>query len=38
MNWHLEGSIDKVNWSILDRRIYLSPGGEQDHQFEEEQK
>jgi hypothetical protein len=23
MNWHLEGSNDKVNWEILDRRIYL---------------
>ena len=35
MNWHLEGSNDKVNWIILDRRIYLSDGhGEE----EEEQK
>jgi len=24
MNWHFEGSNDKVNWVILDRRIYLS--------------
>lgn len=24
MNWHMEASNDKVNWVILDRRIYLS--------------
>ncbi len=24
MNWHLEASNDKVHWTILDRRIYLS--------------
>ena len=23
MNWHIEGSNDKVNWTILDRRVYL---------------
>jgi hypothetical protein len=38
MNWHLEGSTDKVNWHILDRRIYLSASGELDPHFEEEQK
>ena len=24
MNWHFEASNDKVNWVILDRRIYMS--------------
>lgn len=24
MNWHFEASNDKVNWTLLDRRIYLS--------------
>lgn len=24
MNWHLEGSNDKTNWTILDRRVYLT--------------
>lgn len=24
MNWHFEASNDKVNWTVLDRRIYLS--------------
>jgi hypothetical protein len=24
LNWHLEGSIDKQSWVILDRRIYLA--------------
>jgi hypothetical protein len=40
MNWHLEGSNDKVNWIILDRRIYLSQptGGPNDHEIEEEAK
>lgn len=23
MNWHFEGSNDKLNWTILDRRVYL---------------
>lgn len=39
MNWHLEGSNDKVNWIILDRRIYLaSANGVSDADLEEEQK
>lgn len=37
MNWHLEGSNDKNNWLILDRRIYLG-AGDGDPQVEEEQK
>jgi len=35
MNWHLEGSNDKVNWEILDRRIYLGLN-DGDAQLEEE--
>ena len=23
MNWHFEGSNDKFNWTILDRRVYM---------------
>ena len=38
LNWHLEGSNDKVNWIILDRRIYSTDGGVHDHELEEEQK
>ena len=39
MNWHFEGSNDKVNWVILDRRIYLAnPAGVSDADLEEEQK
>jgi hypothetical protein len=39
MNWHFEGSNDKVNWVILDRRIYLTnPAGVSDSELEEEQK
>lgn len=38
MNWHLEGSNDKINWIILDRRIYLAQGGPSDADLEEEQK
>jgi len=37
MNWHLEGSNDKVNWVILDRRIYLTDAAT-DPTLEEEQK
>jgi hypothetical protein len=36
MNWHLEGSNDKVNWVILDRRIYLIDNA--DPALEDEQK
>lgn len=36
MNWHLEGSVDKTNWIILDRRIYLSLQGTSDPEVEEE--
>ena len=35
MNWHIEGSNDKVNWVILDRRIYLTG---HDSDTEDEQK
>lgn len=38
LNWHLEGSNDKVNWIILDRRIYLNEGGVNSSDIEEEQK
>lgn len=36
MNWHFEGSNDKLNWTILDRRVYLpdqldSGSGQQDY-------
>jgi len=24
MNWQFEGSLDKENWEILDRRVYLT--------------
>lgn len=24
LNWHFEGSNDKVNWTLLDRRIYFT--------------
>lgn len=37
MNWHLEGSNDKQNWTVLDRRIYLNNTEEVDKLFEEEQ-
>jgi len=36
MNWHLEGSNDKVNWIILDRRIYMNDVGQSDN--EDDQK
>lgn len=39
MNWHLEGSNDKVNWVILDRRIYLnSTDNDEDEQKHLKQK
>mmetsp|Transcript_21420 Transcript_21420/g.20588 ORF Transcript_21420/g.20588 Transcript_21420/m.20588 type:complete len:109 (+) Transcript_21420:1788-2114(+) len=41
LNWHLEASNDKVNWTILDRRIYFGDGvdgGDSQGSFEEEQK
>lgn len=36
MNWHLEGSNDKVNWIILDRRIYMNDPGQNEN--EDDQK
>jgi len=38
LNWHFEGSNDKVNWTLLDRRIYLTNQPEQDQLFEEEHR
>jgi hypothetical protein len=38
MNWQFEGSCDKVNWTVLDRRVYLTGHTEEDLQFEKEQK
>lgn len=38
MNWHFEASNDKVNWVILDRRIYLSDNQHYNLEMEEEQK
>lgn len=36
MNWHLEGSNDKCNWVILDRRVYMTGDPQQDAQFSDE--
>ena len=36
LNWHFEGSNDKVNWTVLDRRLYYTEGSQED--FEEEKK
>jgi hypothetical protein len=38
MNWHFEGSVDRVNWVLLDRRIYLSDNPDYNKEVEEEQK
>lgn len=38
MNWHLEVSNDKVNWTVLDRRVYLTGNTEEDLQYAQEQK
>ena len=38
MNWHFEGSNDRINWTLLDRRIYLTNSAEHDKKFEEEHK
>jgi len=24
LNWQFEGSVDKITWEILDRRVYLT--------------
>ena len=33
LNWQFEGSNDKINWTCLDRRIYLTGYPEQDAQY-----
>ncbi|CDW80143.1 e3 ubiquitin-protein ligase hectd1 [Stylonychia lemnae] len=38
MNWHFEASNDKVNWVVLDRRIYLSDNTNYNQEMEQEQK
>ena len=38
MNWHFEASNDRINWTMLDRRIYLTNSPEHDKKFEEEHK
>ena len=38
LNWHFEGSNDKVNWTVLDRRLYLTGNPAEDQAFEEEKK
>lgn len=37
MNWQFEGSNDKLNWVILDRRIYLSDNEDYNNEVEGEQ-
>ncbi len=38
MNWHLEASNNNVNWSLLDRRVYLSDNINYNLELVEEQK
>jgi len=38
MNWHLEASNNNVNWTLLDRRIYLSDNINYNMELVEEQK
>jgi hypothetical protein len=38
MNWHLEASNDRINWVLLDRRIYLSDNPEFNQSVQAEQK
>ncbi len=38
MNWHLEASNDRINWVLLDRRIYLSDNPEFNQAVQTEQK
>lgn len=38
MNWNFEGSNDKVNWTLLDRRVYMTGHTEEDSLYAQEQK
>lgn len=38
MNWHFEASNDKINWIVLDRRIYLTDNPHENYLMEDEQK
>ena len=38
LNWHFEGSNDKVNWTVLDRRLYMTGNPVEDINFEDEKK
>ena len=38
MNWHFEASNDRVNWVLLDRRIYLSDSPQFNKEVSAEQR
>ena len=38
LNWHFEGSNDRVNWTVLDRRLYMTGNPAEDVNFDEEKK
>jgi hypothetical protein len=38
MNWHFEASNDRVDWVLLDRRIYLSESAQFNKEVEAEQR
>ncbi|TNV84937.1 hypothetical protein FGO68_gene49 [Halteria grandinella] len=37
LNWHFEASNDRINWTLLDRRIYLSENAQYNKSVEQEQ-
>ena len=38
LNWHFEGSNDRFNWTVLDRRLYSTGNPAEDEGYEEEKK
>ena len=38
LNWMFEGSNDKINWTCLDKRVYLTGDPQHDAQFESDRR
>ena len=36
LSWHFEGSNDRLNWTVLDRRVYFTGDKKLDDQTKEE--
>ena len=38
LNWQLEGSCDRMNWYVIDKRVHLFDDPEKDKKIEKQRK